>query len=188
MKSPFTGGKVVRKTKYETYTFRGEKYRVMRCYFQCVDTGKTFSNAEVDDKVMEALYSQYRKRHNIPSPSQLRELRERYGFSAHLMSRIAGIGINQYGIYEKGEMPTIVVGHKLASLFDKESLLKSVESSRERLGKDYGRVKQKLESYPEPFSLAIETEYYSDFDEIHPFVSPSVVMPIKRSQWSYCNI
>ncbi len=189
MKSPFSGGDVIKKFKSETYTFRKEKYTVKRYYFQCVDTGKVFSNSEVDDKVMADLYSQYRERHNIPSPAQLKELRDRYGFSAHIMSKIAGIGINQYGLYENGEMPTVVVGQKLTSLFDKTSLLKSIESSQDRLGKDYGKVKDRVESYSEPFCLSIDAEYYGDFDEIHPLVFPSMALPTrKRSQWAYCNI
>jgi transcriptional regulator with XRE-family HTH domain len=187
MKSPFTGGNVEKKFKSETYTFRNEKYTVKRYYFQCVDTGKTFSNSEVDDMVMEDLYSQYRERHNIPSPAQLKELREKYGFSAHTMSKIAGIGINQYSIYENGEMPTIVVGQKLSSLFDKATLLKSIESSMSKLGKDYGKVKEKVESYTEPYSLSIEREYYSDFDEIHPLIFPSLALSIRRPQWAYCQ-
>ena len=49
MKSPFTGGNVTKQFKYETYTFRNEKYTVKRFYYQCVDTGRSFSNAEVDE-------------------------------------------------------------------------------------------------------------------------------------------
>lgn len=188
MKSPYTGGSVVKQFKSETYTFRKEKYTVKRCYFQCVDTGKTFSNAEVDGKVMEDLYAQYRERHNIPAPDQLKELRKKYGFSAHIMSKIAGIGVNQYGLYENGEMPTIVVGQKLSTLFEKSSLLKSIDSSREKLGKDYGRVREKVESYVEPFALSIKNEYYSDFAEIQPLRFSSMALSIRRSQWAYCNI
>ena len=188
MNSPFTGGEVAKKYKYETFTFRNEKFTVKRYFFQCVETGKTFSNSEVDDQVMQNLYSQYRERHNIPSPTMLKELREKYGISARIMSKIAGIGINQYGLYENGEMPTIVVGQKLASLFDKTSLLQSIENSKYKLGKDYGKVKKKIESYSEPYSLSIDREYYNEFNEIHPLIFPSISISIKKPQWTYCNI
>lgn len=183
MKSPFTGGNVVKKVKSETYTFRNEKYMVKRYYFQCEDTGRTFSNAEVDDKAIEDLYSQYRKRHGIPFPVQLKKLREKYGLSARTMSKIAGIGINQYAIYENGEMPTVVIGQRLSSLFDKTSLLKSIESSRARLGKSYGQVKEKVDSYEEPFALPIKVEYYNDFNESRPLMFPSLSISIRRPNW-----
>lgn len=188
MKSPFTGGNVTKQFKYETYTFRNEKYTVKRFYYQCVDTGRTFSNAEIDDKVMKDLYAQYRERHGIPSPSDLKSLRDKYGLSAHVMSRIAGIGINQYGLYENGEMPTLSIGMRLASLFDRSSLLKSIDSARVRLGKDYSRVKDVVESYTEPVSYSIEKVYYIDFEEIMPSAFPSIAMSIKNSRWVTCGI
>lgn len=185
MKSPFTGGNATKHFKYETYTFRNEKYTVKRFYYQCADTGRTFSDSEVDDKVMSDLYAQYRERHGIPSPSDLKSLRQRYGLSAHVMSRIAGIGINQYGLYENGEMPTLAIGLRLASLFDRDSLLKSIDSARERLGKDYYRVRVLVESYAEPVSYSIEKVYYADFEEIMPIAFPFISVPIKNSRWAY---
>lgn len=188
MKSPFTGGNATKKYEYLTLSFRKEKFTVKRYYFQCNETGKTFSNTEVDSQVMNDVYRQYRERHSIPSPEQLKNLREKYGFSAHIMSKIAGIGVNQYGLYENGEMPTIVVGQKLSSLFEKESLIASIDSSRIKLGKDYGKVKEKVRSYSEPYSLSITDEYYDEFDEIQPLIFPSLVLSIRRPQWAYCNI
>ncbi len=188
MKSPFTGGNVTKHFKYETYTFRNEKYTVKRFYYQCVDTGRTFSNAEVDDDVMADLYVQYRERHGIPSPFDLKNLREKYGLSAHVMSKIAGIGINQYGLYEKGEMPTLAIGLRLASLFDRVSLLKSIENARGKLGKDYTRVKNLVESYSEPVSYPIKKEYYIDFEEIVPLAFPYFALSMKNSRWATCSI
>lgn len=187
MKSPFTGGEAIRKFKFETFTFRKESYTVKRGYFQCKDTGKTFSNAETDVAVMNDLYAQYRKRHCIPSPEELKELRGKYGFSARTMSKIAGIGINQYSLYEKGEMPTIVVGQKLRSLFDKASLLRSIESSKAGLGRSYEKVREKVESYEEPFSLPIAVEYYDDYDETCPLSFKQICLPIRKPRWSCCS-
>ena len=184
MKSPFTGGNATKKFKIETFSFRGESYNVKRYYFQCDETGKTFSNAEVDDKVMEDLYNQYRERHGIPSPSQLKTLREKYGLSAHTMSKIAGIGINQYGLYENGEMPTIIVGQKLSTLFEKESLIKSIDGARAKLGKDFEKTREKVESYAEPKSFKLAKVYYPQFDEIIQLTYPSIAYPIRKSRWA----
>ncbi|MGN0201400.1 MAG: hypothetical protein ACI399_00655 [Candidatus Cryptobacteroides sp.] len=187
MKSPFTGGNVIKKSKSETFRFRNEEYTVTAYYFECVDTGKTFTNAELDDQLMEDVYCQYRKRHGIPSPSALKQLRERYGLSAHAMSKIACIGINQYGLYENGEMPTLVVGQRLASLFEKASLLKSIDAAGHRLGKDYLKVKKKVEEYAEPQVFNLRRDYYPQFDEA---VSPgchSVAYPCRKARWTTCS-
>lgn len=187
MKSPFTGGNVTKLSKCETFTFRNEKYSVQRDYYRCNDTGKTFTNAEVDNKAMEDLYAQYRQRHGIPSPEALKILRTKYNFSAHIMSKIAGIGINQYGLYENGEMPTVAIGTLLASLFDKSSLLNHIDNAKGKLGKDYARVKEAVSEYKEPVSYPLKKTNYCDFDEIISLSSPSIVtIPIKRSRWATC--
>jgi transcriptional regulator with XRE-family HTH domain len=137
---------------------------------------------------MADLYAQYRERHGIPSPSDLKSLREKYGLSAHIMSKIAGIGINQYGLYENGEMPSLSIGLRLASLFDRTSLLKSIDNARGKLGKDYTRVKDLVESYSEPVSYSIEKVYYNDFEEVMPFAFPSIALSMKNSRWATCDI
>ena len=187
MRSPFTGGKVIKKSRQETYTFRNEEYTVLAFYFECEDTGKIFTNSDVDDLLMEDVYCQYRKRHGIPSPSELKGLRVKYGLSAHIMSKIAGIGINQYGLYENGEMPTIIIGQKLSTLFEKESLLKSVDGARVKLGKDFERVRKKIESYTEPKSFNLAKVYYHQYEEIIPLKYPSTAYPIRKSRWATCQ-
>lgn len=186
MKSPFTGGNVTKLFKDETYTFRNEKYIVKRYYFQCDETGKTFTNAEVDNMVMEDLYNQYRQRHGIPSPSELKSLREKYGLSAHTMSRIAGIGINQYGLYENGEMPTPVIGKTLASLFDKNSLLKQINSASVKLGKDYLKVRNKVDSYIEPRVFSLKKSFYYQYSETVCLSAQSTSYSYKKARWTTC--
>lgn len=49
MKSPFTGGKVLRGMEKKTITFRGEEYTVPQRFFKCQDSGKEFTDAALDD-------------------------------------------------------------------------------------------------------------------------------------------
>lgn len=188
MKSPFTGGEVTRKSKIVTLTFRKEKFEVERYYYICNDTGRTFSNAEVDDIAFNNVYDQYRKRHGIPSPEMLKNLRLRYGLSAHDMSKIVGTGINQYGLYENGEMPTIIIGQALAKLFDKKELLKSIDNAQSRLGKKYLEIREKVENYTEPISLPLKKESYKDFMET-TITKPlqEDIEKLKKARWTTCS-
>ena len=184
MKSPFTGGQVTKKTKQVTLSFRKEEFTVDRTYYQCVDTGKTFSDEQTDEAVMSSLYSQYRKKHGIPSPSELKQIRERYHLSAHCMSKIAGLGINQYGLYENGEMPSLLVGHKLASLMDKQGLLSSLDKNKNRLGGDYQKVRVMIEQVSEPVSYLLEKTYYADFSR-NDVMMVSRILDLKRKpRWT----
>lgn len=186
MRSPFTGGTVTKRSKNETYTFRNEKYVVKRYYFQCDETGKTFTNAEVDNLVMEDLYSQYRQIHGIPSPSDLKSLRDKYGLSAHTMSKIAGIGINQYGLYENGEMPTPVIGKTLKLLFDKNSLLAQIDSASAKLGKDYLKVRSKVDSYVEPRIFSLKKNFYFQYKETIHLSDQLTSYSCKKARWTTC--
>jgi len=189
MKSPFTGGKVIKCIKNESFTFRNEKFEIPRSYFQCVDTGKIFSDANTDDEAINNLYSLYREKHGIPAPIELKKLRQKYGLSAHVMSKIAGIGINQYGLYENGEMPSLNIGKKLASFNDRKTLLNNIESAKEKLGKDYARVKEKVDSYSDPISIPIADTHYLNFEQILPIrhVIRLSIKDAKKARWKTCQ-
>ena len=165
MTSPFTGGDATKKHKTETYSFRNEEFAVERYYYVCNDTGRTFSDANLDNQVLKDIYTQYRNRHNIPSPQMLKGLRQQYGFSSRIMSKIAGIGINQYGLYESGEMPTIVIGQKLATLFDPNHLLDYIDIAQQKLGKQYMKVRESVEKHASHKYLPLAKIYYRDFFE-----------------------
>lgn len=188
MISPFTGGKVTRKHKLETFTFRKEKFTVKRFYFVCNDTGREFTNNDVDTQVFNDIYKQYRERHGIPSPERLKDLRSKYGFSAHIMSKIAGMGINQYGLYENGEMPTIAMGQKLTLLFDKISLLECIDKAQPKLGKSYLKIRATVEALNEPQIVPMAKVFYRDFTEIVQSLICSKVEAIDRKpRWATYN-
>ncbi len=132
---------------------------------------------------MNEVYVQYRDRHGIPSPESLKRLRQKYGLSAHIMSRIAGIGINQYGLYENGEMPTLATGNTLASLFDRTILLRLIDRAKNRLGKDYLKSRAKVADYIEPQIFMLNKEYYSQFYETMGASVTPTNYRIRKARW-----
>ena len=185
MISPFTGGTVTQKHNLETFTYRNEKFTVKRLYFVCNDTGREFTNEDADSQIFHEIYKQYRERHRIPSPERLKDLRSKYGFSAHTMSKIAGMGINQYGLYENGEMPTIAMGQKLALLFDKQTLLECINKAQPRLGKSYIRIRTTVEAFNEPKMIPLAKVFYKDFTEIvQSLVCDEVETTERKPRWA----
>lgn len=67
MKSPFTGGKVVILSKEEEVTFRGEKIKITRKYYRCVDTGREFTDNKLDDDMMWTAFRAYCEKKGITS-------------------------------------------------------------------------------------------------------------------------
>ena len=162
MNSPFTGGHATLVEEKATTTYRGEEFEYTRRYYRCDDTGITFTDAETDGWGLDLVYSQYREKYGIPAPEEIKAIREQYGLSAVTMSKILGIGDNQYGLYEGGEMPTKNIGRMIATIKDKNIFNMYVDMAKNQLKeKDYNRIKEKIENVNGSGSYYIENNQYS---------------------------
>lgn len=145
IESPFTGGKVFEIHDVEEKTFRGENYKVNVHYYQCEDTGEQFTSTEQDAQWTSELYGQYRRRHGIPSPEEIKEIRESYGLNYSQMSRMLGFGINQLKNYEDGQVPSESNGKMLRIASDPLTMMNLLEISRnEFTAAEYDRVRKKI--------------------------------------------
>ncbi len=107
MKSPFTGKEMTINVETYTATFRKETFDIYFHTYFCEDTKQKFEDEIFAALNSNQLYNQYREKHSIPFPSEIKALREQYGISAATMSNILGFGANMYANYESGEMPSL---------------------------------------------------------------------------------
>ena len=114
IKSPFTGGEVIRKVENVEYTYRGVKVEAPTVYYQCVDTKEEFTDKELDEFNLNVIHNEYRIKVNIPLVEDIKNIRIKYGLSASKMSEILGLGVNTYRNYENGEMPSVANGRNIA--------------------------------------------------------------------------
>lgn len=90
----------------ETVSMRGVNVPVRNEYPVCPQCGARIAANAFMDKNLAALYDQYRKLQDIPSPDAIRTLREDYGMSQRQFSALLGIGLASLQRYEKGSLPT----------------------------------------------------------------------------------
>lgn len=141
MISPLTGGRVKEVSTAEMKEFRKEKFRVHVRYCVCEDTGEQFTTTEQDTLQFNDLYSQYRIKHGIPFPDEIKEIRKRYGLNYSQISRILGFGANQYAKYEAGEVPSESNGKMIAAIKDKNVLLGLLKGCRDVFqSSEYDRI------------------------------------------------
>lgn len=185
MNSPFTGGHATLVEEKATTTYRGEEFEYTRRYYRCDETGITFTDAETDGWGLEQVYSQYREKYGIPAPEEIKAIREQYGLSATTMSKILGIGDNQYGLYENGEMPTKNIGRMIATIKDKNIFSMYVEMAKNQFKeKDYNRIREKVENVKEQGSYYIENNQYSYQWLFDLPIQPAVYKETSTARWS----
>ncbi len=145
MRSPFADCNATFKTERRTLKYRGEVFSYTYHYYQCDETGIIFTTSELDDKSLGEVHDQYRKKYGIPSPEELKATRKKYGLSAAKMSEILGMGINQYRLYEDGEMPSLAVGKVLKSIEDPYIFKRFLDNSVNQFSKkDFEQMESKV--------------------------------------------
>lgn len=130
MKSPLTGGRVKEISTTEVKEFRKEHFRVHVRYYVCEDTGEQFTTTEQDTLQFNDLYAQYRIKHGIPFPDEIKETRIRYKLNYSQITKILGFGANQYAKYEAGEVPSESNGKMIATIKNKDVMLRLLESCK----------------------------------------------------------
>ena len=129
MKSPITGKKMLLHKEERKLSFRKEEFPVVYHCYLCDDSGEKFTSTELDKINMQQLYNQYRDKHNLPFPDEVKTIRRKYGLSAIKMAEVLGFGVNSYRNYESGEMPSNSNGKLIQLVNDPKKFRDLVELS-----------------------------------------------------------
>ena len=147
MKSPFTGKEMMRIYEKRTWNFRGEQFEYYHTAWQCPDTGEQFTTDESDTAGFMQVSNQYRQKYGIPYTDEIIAVRNKYGISAAKMSLILGIGVNQYRLYEKGEVSSVSNGRMIRSIMNPKVMLDMIESSKHELSpQEYAKISEKVKA------------------------------------------
>ena len=147
MKSPFTGKEMKRVYEKRTWNYRGEQYEYEHIAWLCDDSGEQFTDDESDTAGFVQVTNQYRAKYDIPYTDEIIAVRQRYGISAAKMSLILGIGINQYRLYEQGEVPSVSNGRMIRSIMNPKVMLEMVENSKNELSaSEYEKITSKVQT------------------------------------------
>ncbi len=106
MQSPITGKEMKLLVRPSKLTIRKETFPVMYHVWVCQDSGEEFEDERQIDLNIRQATDQYRSKHNLPFPEEIKAIREQYDISAAKMSEVLRFGINQYKQYENGELPS----------------------------------------------------------------------------------
>lgn len=132
--------------KPDTVKYRGEEYPCVITLFRDEDSGEEFTTTESDTVWFNQVTNQYRAKYGIPYTDEIIALRNRYGVSAAKMSTILGFGVNQYRLYEMGEVPSESNGKMIRGAMNPRVFLDLVYSSRHQLTeREYAKITARVE-------------------------------------------
>lgn len=153
----------------KTVEFRKETFTYIERFYRCNETGLDFTTTELDEQNIAQVYAQYREKYGIPSAAEITAIREKYGLSAAKMSEVLGLGVNQYRLYEKGEIPSQSTGKMLALIADPNAFRAVINHSRKQYSKEeYRSLMRKIDSVragtvAKGWNSASEPGYVSDY-------------------------
>jgi putative zinc finger/helix-turn-helix YgiT family protein len=90
--------------KREEISVRGEVIEVPTEYYRCIECGEEFDDPKSSHDPIDIAYKEYRQRHGMMQPEDIRELRRRYGLTQRELSRILGWGEVTLSRYENGAL------------------------------------------------------------------------------------
>ncbi len=88
----------------EIYCVCGEPIEVDAKVLVCADCGEEFYCEEFDSETLLASYDEYRRRHKLLFPDEIKEIRERYGMSQRSFARLLNWGDKTIRRYENGSI------------------------------------------------------------------------------------
>lgn len=144
MKSPYTGKEMELKKIKAVLNFRKEPFEVFYHSFVCADTQEEFEDDWLTTLNMQQVTDQYREKHNIPFPEQIKAIREGYGLSAARISEMLGLGINTWRLYENGEVPTVANARLIQLISDPQNFMKHISEFGTCSEKEIEKIKRNI--------------------------------------------
>ena len=146
-----------------TSTFRKEEYSYIHTGI-IDENGEMWTTTEMDEANIFQVYNQYRAKHGIPFPDEISGLREHYGLSAAKMAQILGFGINQYRMYEDGEVPSVSNARTIIAAREKDVFMSFVEASKSEMSEqEYQRIRKKVETADGDYKPIVQPSEYTGF-------------------------
>ncbi len=117
----------------EDLPVKGEPIEIQSRVRVCEECGRSIYDKVLDTESLRQAFDIYRRKHNILAPSQIKELREKYGLSQRGLAALLGWGEVTIHRYEQGSIPDEVHNQMLQLVDAPESMEKIFRQHKDRL-------------------------------------------------------
>lgn len=119
--------------KEEVFNIKGEDVVVHSSVLRCNKCKQDIFDEELDEKNLELAYTEYRKKHNLLLPTEIKEIREKYGLSQRSLSRLFEWGEITVNRYENGGVQDAAHNDILKFISNPENMLEIYEKNNHLL-------------------------------------------------------
>ena len=176
MKSPITGKEMKLIKEKRVMQFRKESIEIWFHFYLCEDSKEKFESTELSELNQIQVLNEYRVKNHIPFPDEIAEIRHNYGISAKKMSEILGFGPNGFGLYEKGEIPSISNARLIRQASDPGNFLDML--------KDSPHCEVKLLDYIKKIINTENEQYFCNPTKLYfESISPSISNGYRKFSW-----
>lgn len=120
-------------TGKETYNIFKEDIEIETTYLLCPNCGKKIYDEELDPNTISKVYSEYRNKHNLLNPQDIKNIRESYGISQNEFSNLLGWGEKTICRYERGAIQDNVHNDLLKFISNKSNMLTYAKEHSDRI-------------------------------------------------------
>ena len=140
----------------EELNVRGDVIKVEVDYYKCTECGEEFEDPGSKDDPLEKAYREYRRRHGMIQPEEIREMRKLYGLTQQELSKLIGWGGATLSRYENGALQDDAHDRILQLVKNPENLQRIVnkngsflpDKKRKRLLNELSAAAEKICSFP----------------------------------------
>jgi len=140
----FNNSKIIKRKA--TYRIKGEPIEILEKVRTNLKNNEEIFDEELENKNLENIYNQYRKKHSLLTPNRIKETREKYGVSQRAFSRILGWGEVTINRYETGALQDRAHNDALVLLESPDNMKILLENNKNKINrKDYISIKENLQ-------------------------------------------
>lgn len=112
----------------EEVMVRGEPIEVEMEYFKCTECEEEFEDPQSEKDPLDSAYREYRHRHGMLQPEEIRNFRKRYGLTQRELSDLLGWGGATLSRYENGALQDETHEKSLRLAMEPGNLLRLIET------------------------------------------------------------
>lgn len=112
--------------KNEAINIKGESIEIAVEYFKCKTCGEEFEDPRSEKDPLDDAYREYRRRHEMTQPEEIKALRKRYGLTQTELAKLLGWGGATLSRYENGALQDDAHEKTLRLVKEPHNLLKLI--------------------------------------------------------------